>query len=370
VRADLPDGIEPSEPGLGVLLGLMTAAPTPDELAGESAALAMFRDSRHPADAVPGPRAPEPRAARPRAPEPRAAEPCAARPRTPWLSLRGLRAPRARARRAGLVAAFAVAVVGGFAVAAYTDVLPAPVQDAAYRVLSIAGVPDAHHTTPAPVGSRPTGTHSTPPEPSGPPQPSPRPGSSSSISAAAPVRLSVTVANARIVAGADAVFVGQLTHQNQAVPGANLSLLERAEGQSAWHPAGTATTGSDGRAAVTVSDLIANAVFRLAGPDGALSRPVLVIVVPTVSASLSSGTTGQTDVLTVSSPLADPGNLVVLQIQSGARWLSVQAGDLNSGDQISFSVTLRALERVYRVVLLGTAVHGISVSSAVTVPPR
>jgi hypothetical protein len=46
VSTDLPDEIGPAAPELADFLALLTSAPTPDELAGESAALAMFRASQ------------------------------------------------------------------------------------------------------------------------------------------------------------------------------------------------------------------------------------------------------------------------------------------------------------------------------------
>jgi hypothetical protein len=46
------DGTGPVEPGLDVLLGLLTSGPAPDDLAGESTALEIFRASQRPAAGV------------------------------------------------------------------------------------------------------------------------------------------------------------------------------------------------------------------------------------------------------------------------------------------------------------------------------
>jgi hypothetical protein len=170
------------------------------------------------------------------------------------------------------------------------------------------------------------------------------------------------------MAGGNDTFVGHLTGPSGAVAGASLSLLELAAGQRTWSLAGTATTSTDGSAVVGVSDLTRNALFRLNGPDGAQSRPVLVIVLPPVSARVSSS--AHSAMVTVDSPLADPGDTVVLQVQAGAHWLNLQKGRLNQAMQAGFLVRLKARNSVYRVVLLPTASHGLSVSNTVAVSPH
>jgi hypothetical protein len=73
--------------------------------------------------------------------------------------------------------------------------------------------------------------------------------------------------------------------------------------------------------------------------------------------------------LTASSPLADPGDSVVLQTLTSNGWVSVQTGTLGANDQAMFAVRLPAGHR-YRVVLLPTARHGLSVSNTAAVPAR
>lgn len=97
---------------------------------------------------------------------------------------------------------------------------------------------------------------------------------------------------------------------------------------------------------------------------------MLVIVVPPVSASAASGPAGKSDVLTASSPLASPGNAVVLQIWTGVRWRNAQVRSLNAVRQVTFLVRAPARSREYRMVLLPTIAHGMSVSSTVTASPR
>jgi len=378
---DLLGDIASTEPGLDVLLGMLTAEPTPDELAGESAALAMFRSSVSPAAAMPGPPAPEPRAPGPRPPGPHASRPRAPGRRASSPHDPGRQASVWRARSARrLAAAVTLAAAAGFAVAAYTEALPTPLQHVAYGALGFAGVPDAHHAGPAPAGSHPAGRgrargRSHAPGAAQPSAPvAPQPGASASASspppAAGPQALSVTAASGRIAAGGTDAFTGRLTDRGRAVAGARLSLQERQAGQRSWRPVASATTGADGSAVLTVTDLTGNAGFRLAGPGRELSRPVLVIVVPPVSASVASGPAGQADVVTASSPLASPGNAVVLQVWTGVRWRTVQARALNAARQATFLVRTAAQSREYRIVLLPTVTHGLSVSATVTVPPR
>jgi hypothetical protein len=389
VSARPPDDIVPGEPGLDQFLELLTSGPTADELAGESAAVAMFLASQPAVEAAPEQRTfwlGTVRAAG------------AGIPGGPDVSGDARRAGRAggigrphRAGRAGrLAAAAVVALAGVFAAAAYAEALPAPVQHVAYRVLGFVGVPDARHAGQAPVHRHPTGTPSKHPStvpasphrsataPASPPSsspsssssPSPRPSASGAAAPPGPGSLTVTVRSGRIVAGTPAVFTGRLTGQGKAMRGAAISLFERTAAQPGWRPAGHGTTGADGGVVLTVSDLTANALFLLTGPDGVRSQPVLVVVVPPVSVSLLNGPHGLGAVLTASSPLAAPGDVVVLQVWSGVSWQSLRARRLDSGDQAAFLVRLRARERVYRVVLRATFEHGRSVSSPVSVPAR
>ncbi len=375
---DLPDdapgelsgNIAFSEPGLGALLGMLTADATPDELTGENAALAMFRANR------PQTRAFEPLAFGPPAEESRLMHPA------PRSSRRGAariapagRGSRRQGRRVGLMAAaVTLAAAAGFAVAAYTEALPAPLQQAAYHVLGFAGVPAAHHSAPNIASSSSPGHgpgHGSSPKPGdskSAASASPQPTGSGSASAIGQTGLSLTVARTRIVAGHSDVFTGRLIDHAKAVAGARLTLLERQAGQRAWNVAGTATTGSNGGATITAKHLSANAAFRLKGPHGALSRSVLVTVTVPVKATV--GSAAMANEITASSPLAAPGNIAVLQVQIGKHWMNLQTGRLNAARQVQFMVRSRAQQRTYRVVLLPTASHGLSVSNAVTVPPR
>jgi hypothetical protein len=366
-----------SEPGLDALLGMLTADATPDELADEGAALAMFRANRQPF-AAGQPEAWAPAAGQPEAWPPAAqtrllGTPDTSIPHVSGRSAAARRGSRRPTRRAGLMAAaVTLAAAAGFAVAAYTAALPTPIQQAAYHMLRFAGVPSAHHSKPAATSSSPPGNTrgkgpSNKPGPSA--SASPQPGSSAPVSLTGQASLSLGVTSGRIVAGQNDTFTGQLTDKSGGVAGASVNLLERAAGQRAWHRAGTSTTGANGTAVITATDLTVNAAFRLSGPDGTMSRPVLVIVVPPVSAKLSSSS-AKAAVITASSPLAAPGDTVVLQVLSGKHWMNLQLAKLNGARQAQFMVRSRLMQRRYQVVLMPTASHGLSVSNAVMVPPR
>lgn len=340
------ESIGPVEPGLDVLLCLLTSDPTPDELADEDTALQMYRASQRPAVVATGPRAP------------------------------GATTRRQARRRRWLAAVGTVATAAALTVAAYTQALPAPLQNVAYHVLGFVGVPRAHHTGRAPGDTRPTRpvrtrprsasqAGGTPPAPVAPASPEPTP--VKAVFAPELASMSIAVAKHRIAAGQDDVLIARLADQGKAVPGARLSLLERTAGGRAWHIAGHATTGPRGLAVVVVSDLTRNAVFRFRSPHGVLSGPVRVIVVPLVSVSVAPGPRGKAETVTAGSPLAAPGDQVILQVRLGGRWVTLQVRELYLNDQVRFVVKAAAVERAYRVVLVATSAHGRSVSNAVIV---
>ena len=393
---DLFDDIVSGEPGLGKLFGVLTSGPAPAELSGAGDALAMFRahaqpslpsqpglPSQPPATAVPGPLAPEPRAPGPRAPGAHASSPHAPGTRASRTSLtpktRSIFNARAPRRLAAVTVTLAAAA--GFAVAAYTSTLPAPVQHAAYRVLGFAGVPDTRRGAAGALGARHpaghrhghgaqgTGAGSVPSAGA-----SPQPGASVSPSGSAPAGgqagLSVVAASGRITSGGSDTFTGQLSGSGRSVTGVRLSLQERPVGQLTWRVVGSAVTGSTGGARVTASGLTKNAWFRFAGQSGALSKSVPVIVVPPVSLGSAAGPGGRADLLNVSSPLASPGDTVVLQAWTGQRWRNVVARSLNGSLRVAFMVRTPAKSQQYRAVLLGTVDHGTSVSRTVTLGAR
>lgn len=342
---DPPADLGPGAPGLDQFLGLLTARPTADELAAQNATLAMFRQNIRPV------------------------------------------APRRRApvtRRMQFAIAAAAAVVA-FAIAAYAEALPGPVQHVAYRVLGFAGVPDAPHHSAATAAHRPPAHHH--PVPGGAtatgPAPSHRPtGSSSSPRPSAsprptkkakvpggPVALTLTTTDTKIAAGAAVVFTGTVTERGRGVPGVPVGLFEHAARQPGHRLVATATTGSGGQAALRVADLTANAKFWLVGPQHHRSKPVRVVVIPTVSVSVTSGPRGRAVVLTVSSRGAGKDDAVVLQAQRGGFWHNLRVRMLNGNGVARFPLRRHAATRLYRVVMIATAAHGRAVSNQVPVAP-
>jgi hypothetical protein len=372
------DGIGPADfgpagPGIARLLRTLSSGPAPGELAGEQAALAMFRS--HSALAADAPASQR-------------------RPSRSWRPgiLRPLR----------LAVATTAVVVGGFAAAAYAAVLPAPVQHVAYQALHYIGVPDAPHRSHAgkpgtgsgraPHGSRPvpgpSGVTSHPapsasvrPSPGGQasptpsrhatPSPSVHPSPSASPSAASPLALTAQAVATRIPAGSAATVDGVLTDAGQPVAGVTVRLMEHVQGQPGWLVAGSATTTSQGSVAITAPALTTTARFRLKAADGALSPAVRIVVVPSVTLSIRLGSQGIKDYLTASTAYAEPGDTVLLQVQrSTGGWVTRQARALNAAGTTTFVVSAPRMQgKTVRVVLLATSLHARAISTPQLVPP-
>jgi hypothetical protein len=377
---DSMDEPELAQPGLDRLFATLTTAPSAAELSGEAAALEMFRAGRRAAGgaatlaAVPGGTTAPP----------------------------SQRARRLAVSRRVLAAAAAVVLIGGFAAAAYSAALPSPVQQVAYHVLGFIGVPDSgggqsappRHpggpgglppassavspsaTAPAtgqatsPSASHPTGSPS--PGHSGSPSPgqsgSPSPGQSTTPP---PVpSLSVTVALPKIGAGGSEQVTGTATSAGGTLAGVLLRFQRHAVGHPGWHLAGTATTGQDGQASLTVTGLLVNTYFRVAGPGGARSTAVRVKVIPPVTLSMTTGAHALRAQLTASCPDAAAGNILLLQKLMQGIWQTVRTGRLGAGDNKVFVVDRVSANHRFRVVLLATVRHARSVSNPVVVPRR
>jgi hypothetical protein len=373
--SELPGDIGPLEPGVDELFRTLTSGPTPAELADEQSALAMFRAN---------------------------ISPPASQPTVPIRSRRAAPQPAPHAtrlfRRSGgwgirLAAAVVIVLAIALASAAYTAVLPQPIQLLAHRVLGAIGVPSPRHSGHS--GGSPRGRHlSVPPQSGGSPahatpgysaparssspgahkpaKPTPSPSSSHSPSAATgPAKLSASASSAVIAAGSEVVIDGQFTRSGTGVQGVTIQLIERFVGHPLWHLAGTAQTTTDGNVAVTVPAVTANAVFRLRDFGVAHSVNVLVIVTPTVTATLTPGAAGLRDVLAVSTLYAHRGNVVQLEAQtSPGVWTYLRQRRLTAAGKTAFVLSGKRLKNLeVRVVLLATARHGSSTSNIQTVPP-
>jgi hypothetical protein len=136
------DARELADPRIRALITVLTSGPSQQEVAGQDAALAMFRAEQSRPHAAPtaavtflGPAPAVTRVGRHRQPQ-----------RRIWLSGR-------------LAAGAATLVATAFLAAGYAAALPAPLQHAAYSILGFVGMPDSHG------GTRP---HASPAPPSGP----------------------------------------------------------------------------------------------------------------------------------------------------------------------------------------------------------
>jgi hypothetical protein len=382
--SDLSGDMGPLDPGVDELFRTLTSGPTQAELGGEQSAMAMFRASVSPP------------ASHPTVPF-RAQRPAAGPARSGSARSGPARSARRLSGRSGgwgirLAAALVLVVAVALASAAYTAVLPQPMQLLAHRVLGFAGVPSPHGAgssshrrhhgtsgTPGRPGSSPG--HSAPghPAPGRTPTPSahksghPSPSSSASPSPSAavgPAELSASASSAVILAGSQVVIDGQFTRSGVGVQGVTVQLIERYVGHLFWHLAGTAQTTSDGNVAVTVSAVPANAVFRLRVPGVAHSTKVLVIVRPTVTVVLTPGSAGLRDVLMVSTLYARRGNLVWLQVDESGSWTNLRHHRLNAAGRTAFVLSGKRLQNLQvRVLLVATVRHGSSISNTQTVPP-
>jgi hypothetical protein len=326
-------------------------------------------------------------------------------------------------RRAWVSGVAALAAAAALVIAAYSAALPAPVQHVAYRALGFAGVPDSGSrspgsspsppgggsgTAPAPGSRHPSGSsasgpggssgavapspgqgrtqsphpgQSHSPQPGGKPTPRPSgsqspPSSSPSPSPSTPTKpppvpaqLTINAAQVKIAAGGSDDFTGLLTDASGVpVPSRQVDLEEHTPGTPGWLPAGQATTDTTGTATFTVPDLATNAAFRLIGPSRTASGPVHVVVIPAVSLTIGPGPGPHRDILTASSPLAGPADIVILQARSGGVWHEVRQQSL-AGGEATFTIKLQHQQRPYRVLLPRTLTHGQSVSNPVVAPP-
>jgi hypothetical protein len=374
------------DPGIDQLFRILTAGPSPAELAGEQSALAMFRTNVSPLSG----------------PAPVKATPVNGTPvngtTVPFPAGRQATSPNRSARRpfraparwgVRLAAAGAI-VIGGMTAAAYAAALPEPVQNVAHHVLGFAGVPEPQHlrhshtsrgrghhvVAPAgqpstPLGGKPHPSQASKPSTSAHASASPTVSPSASPAAAGPATLSASAGSAVIDAGLQPVIDGQLTRAGTGVAGVTVKLIERLAGHPFWHVAGTGQTTSGGNVAITGRPLVTNAVFRLRIPGGVHSASVLVTVTPQITVGLTPGASGLRDMLTVSTQYARRGNVVWLQVQSASgSWIKLRSKRLNTAGKTWFILSGKRLKnKTVRVTLVATVKHGSAGSNTVTVPP-
>ena len=246
----------PREPGIDQLISALTADGELDELASRGAALSASRAARE-------------RAATEQTLRQRRVLP-ASRPLADRLPSR--RADWFPTRLAAITAA-AVVVIAAIAAAAYTRVLPGPVQDAAHTVFAPLGVPGHEGTMPS---QGPTAiTDAT--QPGDCPScaavfktPSPRSGNHNVVT--------LTGARERVTGGVAVVLTGRVDRNGSPAAGVRVALVARTAAAPRWRIVATGVTGPRGGFRFVTPPLTAGAVFRLVAPDGAYSGPVRVAV--------------------------------------------------------------------------------------------
>lgn len=397
MTSDPPGGLHPdelgfNEPGLEQLLRTLTSDGTAAELADEPAALAMFRAH------VPAPGS---------GAAPAAGVPAALDPPTRVLAggggglppKRPSRLSRARGGFPRLRVAIvgATALVGGFAAAAYGEVLPAPVQHIAYQAFHYFGVPDTghrhastspagspNHTTPggghrsSPSSLRPhptpsvSGTRSATPQ-SGAPVGTTQPSASASAStspSAGPAVLSAQAVSPVVPAGTTAIINGMLTSGTTADGGVFVRLMAHVVGRPGWVFVGRSQTSAQGAVSFTTPVLKRNTWFRLADASGTRSSVVVITVTPSISATLRAGSQGVKDYVTVSTTAARKGDVVLLQVLQNGTWVTFKQATLNANGKVTIAISATKRQgQELQAVLLATKVHGVATSPPLTVPP-
>lgn len=258
MTGDPLDDLGQGDAALIELFNHLTSEASADELAGEYAALTMFRAARTAARVAGGARAAPRRQAR-------------------------RRVSRARVGARLVAAGTAAALVGGFAAAGYAEALPSPLQHWAHQLLGFVGVPNA-------------------------------PGKSGSGKPTAPVATRRTT-----------------------------------------HPGWSRSSQPGSSGATSPSRRRSSSPSRIA------------TVVPTIKLSELPGGHGRSEMLIVSIPLAQRGDVVQLQDLVRGQWRLVRVHRLHRGGRAEFSVVARKISVTYRVVLPATAEHNRSVSGHITV---
>jgi hypothetical protein len=324
------------------VVAALRAPAQPAELAGEDAALAMFRGS-------------------------------------PTAGAGQVRRTR-HLRRVGVGSAGVVlglALTGGVA-AAYTTGLPDPVQNAFHSVLAPLGVPapPTGHAlrlqrlrrelrragVAVPPLQRPhqAAAPSAGPTAPGVQRPSPRPQPSSAPSAAPspaptpappPPTLSAAASRSTVPVHGSVVLSGRLTRSGTGLAGRRVYAAELVPGQS-WHRVASASTGSDGSVSFTLT-LTTDVRLRLVSGSGVVSSSVPVAVVPKLSLSVVRSQGKR--VVTVSTDGGRSGDTLVLLRKDSSSWTQVTRTTVSAG---RFTVPGPGSTRVhYRVRLLATRLH-------------
>jgi len=250
----------PPESGIDQLISALTADGDLDELASRGAALAAFRAARE-------------RAATEQTLRQRRVVPFR-RPLADWLP--GRPAGWLPTRLAAITAA-AVVVIAAIAAAAYTRVLPGPVQDAAHTVFAPLGVPGGHQAPSGTAQNQGAAAITDVTRPGDCPScdavfktPSPQSGDHYIVK--------LSGARARVTGGVVVVLTGRVAKDGSPAAGVRIALVARTAAASQWRIVATGVTGPRGGFRFVTPPLTASAVFRVVARDGAYSGPVRVAV--------------------------------------------------------------------------------------------
>jgi hypothetical protein len=329
------------------LLQALRAPAQEHELAGESAALAMFGQS------------------------------------LPARQRRRRTLTRATVGGAGII--LSLGLSSGVA-AAYTTGLPDPVQDAIHSAidpLPVPAPPTAHalrikHRAAAVARQRARVRAAAPPAPSTAPRArrtaapqqiappsagsSPRPSPQRTASpTAAPPRPTMTVAVSRRVVPvhSQVVVSGRLTRGDTALPGRDVYAAELPAGESTWLRVAGGKTATDGSVSLTVPALTSNVRLRLVTGQGVTSPAVAVAVVPKLTTSAARS--GNDRVVSVTADGGRPGDVLKLFRRDGTAWTQIGSTTLGDQSTAQFTVPRPGADRVrYRVRLPATRRHAAS----------
>lgn len=298
------------------------------------------------------------------------------------------RAVRRLVGRIGLGATTALATVaftGGMAAAAYTRVLPEPVQDFAHSVFGPVGVPGRHHERhdrqatrtptpnpastlgvtlgvtpstrpthgPGPLG-HPTGT-ATPggrPSPRGPAPgtattpsgPSPTTGSGTPVRV--PAAVTATTPDSEVPVATSVPVSGVVTDAaGHRLRNRVVRLAARPAGGT-WSVMARGTTDARGQVTVDSAPLQVNTRLRLV-VKGVTSAPVRVVVDPVLTATASAA--GGSTTITITATGGRPGDTVTAYRRQGTALVSVGSVRLDASG--SATITVPTPRRGVRVLL-------------------
>ncbi|GAC1443108.1 MAG: hypothetical protein NVSMB55_15700 [Mycobacteriales bacterium] len=352
-----PDETSPDE--TSPVVAALRAPATAAELAGEDAALAMFR--------------------------------AAAAARGTGRGT-GRRRTLRRIGVGGAGIALGLGLTGGVA-AAYTTGLPDPMQNALHSAIEPLGLPapptahtrrlreqtrrdrqraavpttalprhligpvprhdDSRAAVPTPARTLPAGPAATS-APTTVPAASP-----AATPAPLPPSLSAAASATVVPVHSGLVLSGRLARGSSGLPGQRVDVAELVSGTSYWHSVAAGTTDSYGDVSLSVPALTSNVRLRLDSESGVTSTQIPVRVVPALSVSVAAFQ-GQR-VATVSADGGLPGDSLVLLRRDGTSWTRIATTTLDGSSTGTFTVPGPGSTRVrYRVRLPATGRHAAS----------